>query len=77
MEMDVTKALRREERITLSLRALYEQYGFRKYRLGRFEEYELYTENKNFLKTEKLKISSQDGVIDINGKIFDKKGVDF
>ena len=50
MEMDAMKALRREERITLALRALYEQYGFRKYRMGKFEEYELYTENKNFLK---------------------------
>ena len=50
MELDVTKALRREEKIALTLRALYEQYGFRKYRMGRFEEYELYTENKNFLK---------------------------
>ena len=50
MEQDVTRALRREEKITLALRALYEQYGFRKYRMGKFEEYELYMENKNFLK---------------------------
>ena len=50
MEQDVTSALRREEKITLALRALYEQYGFRKYRMGKFEEYELYMENKNFLK---------------------------
>lgn len=50
MEQDVTRALRREERITLALRTLYEQYGFRKYRMGKFEEYELYMENKNFLK---------------------------
>lgn len=50
MEQDVTQALRREEKITLALRALYEQYGFRKYRMGKFEEYELYMENKNFLK---------------------------
>lgn len=47
--MDAINALRREERITLSLRALYEQYGYRKYRMGKFEEYELYTENKSFL----------------------------
>lgn len=47
--MDAIKALRKEEKITLSLRALYEQYGFRKYRMGKFEEYELYTENKSFL----------------------------
>ena len=50
MEQDVTRALRREEKIILALRALYEQYGFRKYRMGKFEEYELYMENKNFLK---------------------------
>ena len=50
MEQDVTQALRREEKITLALRALYEQYGFRKYRMGKFEEFELYMENKNFLK---------------------------
>ena len=50
MEQDVTQALRREEKITLTLRALYEQYGFRKYRMGKFEEYELYMENKSFLK---------------------------
>lgn len=50
MEQDVTRALRQEEKITLTLRALYEQYGFRKYRMGKFEEYELYMENKNFLK---------------------------
>ena len=50
MEQDVTQALRREEKITLALRALYEQYGFRKYRMGKFEEYELYMENKSFLK---------------------------
>ena len=48
MEMDVMKALRREERITLSLRALYEQYGFRKYRMGRFEEYELLPGEQEF-----------------------------
>ena len=50
MELDDIKALRREEKITLQLRMLYEQYGFRKYRMGKFEEYELYTENRNFLK---------------------------
>lgn len=50
MEMDESKALRREEKISLRLRALYEQYGYRKYRVGKFEEYELYMENKNFLK---------------------------
>ncbi len=43
--------LRREEQITLYLRSLYEHYGYRKYRMGKFEEYDLYLENKNFLKS--------------------------
>ena len=47
----MTSILRWEERITLYLRALYERYGYRKYRMGRFEEYDLYLENKNFLKS--------------------------
>ncbi len=51
MERDMTSILRWEERITLYLRALYERYGYRKYRMGRFEEYDLYLENKNFLKS--------------------------
>ena len=50
MERDLTRELRREEKIVLELRGLYEDYGFRKYRMGKFEEYDLYLENKNFLK---------------------------
>jgi ATP phosphoribosyltransferase regulatory subunit len=41
--------LKPEERVTLSLRRLYERRGYAKYRMSRFEEYELYLENKNFL----------------------------
>lgn len=51
MEQDLTGILRREEQITLFLRGLYERHGYRKYRMGRFEEYDLYLENKNFLKS--------------------------
>ena len=54
MERDLTKVLRQEEKITLELRALYEQYGYRKYRMSKFEEYELYLENKNFLKSQHI-----------------------
>ncbi|MBQ8954456.1 MAG: ATP phosphoribosyltransferase regulatory subunit, partial [Clostridia bacterium] len=50
MDRDLTRELRREERIVLALRGLYEAYGFRKYRMGKFEEYDVYMENKNFLK---------------------------
>ena len=50
MESAEIRALRGGEKIILRLRMLYEQYGYRKYRMGKFEEYELYTENKSFLK---------------------------
>lgn len=46
--------LRREEQVTLSLRRLYEQFGYKKYRMGKFEEYALYIENKNFLQSENI-----------------------
>ena len=43
------QSLRRAEAATLRLRGLYESYGYRKYRMGRFEEYSLYAANKSFL----------------------------
>ena len=46
--------LREAERVTLRLRALYEQKGYLKYRMGQFEEYELYLQNKNFLKSKHI-----------------------
>lgn len=51
MTQDMIGFLRDEERITLYLRSLYESYGYSKYRMGKFEEYDLYLENKNFLKS--------------------------
>ncbi len=41
-----------EEKIPLYLRQLYEKWGYQKYTMGNFEPYEMYMENKNFLKTE-------------------------
>ena len=51
MTSDMTAILRREEQITLYLRGIYEKCGYRKYRMGKFEDYDLYLENKNFLKS--------------------------
>lgn len=42
-------ALRYEERVTFQLRQLYQQYGYTQYWMSKFEEYELYARNKNFL----------------------------
>ena len=47
--MDSLPAL---ERLTLRLRALYERYGYTRYRMGKFEPYDMYMENRSFLKSE-------------------------
>ena len=52
------------ERITFSLRGLYNCWGYRQYKMSKFEEYDLYAKNKDFL--------IADGVItftDTNGKL--------
>lgn len=54
MDERCMKVLRREEKITLEMRALYESFGYRKFRMAKFEEYELYLENKNFLKSQNI-----------------------
>jgi len=43
-----------QERITLELQNLYQQYGFVKFRMSRFEEYRLYLENQSFLPSEQV-----------------------
>ena len=44
--------LPKDEQVPLKLRALYESYGYRKYKMGKFEPYDIYVENKHFLKSE-------------------------
>lgn len=44
-----TSILRGDEKYVLSLRALYENSGFLRYRMGKFEEYSLYMDYKSFL----------------------------
>lgn len=43
------ETLRKSERVAYLLRSLYEQYGYEKFRMGKFEEYDFYTEHKDFL----------------------------
>ena len=58
------RLLRPAEKVSLALRSLYEQYGYRKYPMSKFEEYDFYTKNKDFL-------VSQDIIAftDLNGKL--------
>ena len=37
------------ERLIFSLRSLYKAYGYSRYRMSKFEEYDLYSRNKDFL----------------------------
>lgn len=56
--------LRSSERLLLKLRESFERCGYLPYRMSRFEEYDLYAQNREFL--------SSDGVIaftDTNGKL--------
>ena len=43
-----------EDKIKLTLRSLYENYGFRQYRMGKFEPYDMYYEHRSFLKSERV-----------------------
>ncbi len=53
-----------DEKVVFSLRSLYSKYGYAQYKMSKFEEYELYVRNKDFL--------ISDSVItftDTNGKL--------
>ena len=52
------------ESISLALRGLYQAYGYRRYRVGKFEEYDLYAQNRNFLSDDRILTFS-----DINGQV--------
>ena len=42
------------EKVSFSLRALYSQYGYTQYKMSKFEEYDLYARNKDFLISDKV-----------------------
>ena len=41
--------IKNDERIIFALRSLYDSYGYGRYKMGKFEEYDLYVRNKDFL----------------------------
>ena len=52
--MNAPAARKRSELAILELRALYEQYGYREFRMSRFEEYDFYAEYRSFLQAENI-----------------------
>ncbi len=53
MEFDAS-VLKREEKAILKLRALYKKYGYTQYKMSKFEEYDLYVRNKDFLVSDNI-----------------------
>ena len=53
MELDWT-ILRSEEQTMYRLRGLYERYGYRRFKMSKFEEYDLYIRNKDFLVSDRM-----------------------
>ena len=43
-----------QEKYAMALRSLYRQWGYRLYKMSRFEEYDLYARNKDFLPSENV-----------------------
>ena len=56
--------LKSDEKAIFELRSLYEKYGYSQYKMSRFEEYDLYVRNKDFLVSDNI-IS----FTDTNGKL--------
>lgn len=52
--MNAPAARKRSELAILELRALYEQYGYREFRMSKFEEYDFYAEYRSFLQAENI-----------------------
>lgn len=62
--MQTDNLLKKEEKAILELRALYKNFGYLPYKMSKFEEYDFYARNKDFLVS--------DGIIsftDTNGKL--------
>lgn len=48
------KILKNEERAVFSLRSLYKRYGYLPFKMSKFEEYDLYLKNKDFLVSDRV-----------------------
>jgi len=58
------KLLRNDEKAVFALRSLYEKYGYAQFKMSKFEEYDLYVRNKDFLVSDNIITFT-----DTNGKL--------
>ncbi len=56
--------IRNDEQVIFALRSLYEKYGYSQYKMTKFEEYDLYVRNKDFLISDNIITFN-----DTNGKL--------
>lgn len=49
-----TYVMTKEEQVSYRLRSLYRSYGYSSYKMSKFEEYDLYVRNKNFLVSDNI-----------------------
>ena len=59
-----TAILKREEKAVFALRELYRSYGYLPFRMSKFEEFEYYIRNKDFLVSDRIITFN-----DTNGKL--------
>lgn len=64
MRLNISDNLKREDRNILNLRHLYEQFGYVHYKMNKFEQYDLYVTNKDFLADDRIITFT-----DTNGKL--------
>lgn len=50
----INNILRNEERAIYALRSLYGKYGYKPFKMSKFEEYEFYIQNKDFLVSDRI-----------------------
>lgn len=48
------KTLKNDERAVFALRSLYDRFGYERFKMNRFEEYDLYVRNKDFLVSDQV-----------------------
>ncbi len=53
--------LKSDERAVYKLRSLYKSYGYSSFKMSKFEEYDLYLKNKDFLVTDRVITFNEDG----------------
>ena len=52
--MNFDNILRNDEKSVYNMRALFEQYGYKQFRMSKFEEYDVYVRNKDFLVSDSI-----------------------